>query len=351
MWKREKIQEMPRCLKAALAENSRFARKTPLAMALLVTVCPVVASLSAADILPAKIGTAAKAKSTSITPTTAILAEYGFISAESAEYGKLRVTAYRMKDSTGALAAWEALRSAESKPCTAAPYCAQVPGKTLIFDDNYVLLFEATAPMVKGQLQALLAELPSKKETALPPLLTFIPRQNIVPNSAHYLLGPASLAQFAPELATTDPGFSQGAEGHVSTYRLGGSPVRLALFYYPTPEQARSHALQFKVAQAPDVLVKRSSVLVALVLGAANEKQADDLMARVQYEAKITWNEPPPPNQVKKIYSFFLSVVIICCLLAGIFVLAGLFFGAMRLYRRRYGNLDANEAMTTLHLN
>ncbi len=347
MWKREKIQEMPRSIEAGWAAAA--------ATLLLAT------SLFAADLLPAKWGTAARTDTTPVAPSDpAVLSEYGFVSAESANYGKLRVTAYRMKDSTGALAAWESLRAPGSKPCAAAPYCAQALGKTLIFDDNYVLLFEPAAP-VKGpaapitgpQLKSLFAQLPGKKETALPPLLTFIPRQNLVPNSAHYLLGPASLAQFAPELASTDPGFSQGAEGHVTTYKLDGNTVRLALFYYPTPEQARLHVLQFKIAQGagPGALVKRSAVLVALVLGAANEKQADDLLARVQYEAKITWNETPPPNQGKKIYSFLVSIVILCCLLAGVFVLSGLFYGGMRLYRRRYGNLEADEAMTTLHLN
>ena len=303
--------------------------------------------------MPPTWGTAVKANAVSVTPANAaVFAEYGFVSAESASYGKLRVTAYRMKDSTGALAAWESLRVPESKPCAAAPYCAQTPGQTLIFDDNYVVQFEPAGPLAQPQIAALFSQLPGKKETALPPLLTFIPHQNLVPNSAHYLLGPASLAQFAPELGKADPGFSDGAEGHISTYRIDGSPVRLALFYYPTPEQARLHALQFKLDQGAGTapIVKRSAVLVALVVGAQGEKQADDLLARVQYEAKITWNETPPRNPVKNIYSFFLSVVIICCLLAGVFILSGLFYAGMRIYRRRYGTLEADEALTTLHL-
>jgi hypothetical protein len=342
MRKREEIQEMPRSV----------ILRTSYVIGVLLF---LVTTLFAADTLPPNLGSEAKTNSTPATLSdAAILSEYGFVSAESASYGKMRVTAYRMKDSTGALAAWEFLRTPDSKPCDTAPYCARTAGKTLIFDDNYVLLFEpAGTPLSKPQVAALLAQLPGKKETALPPLLTFIPRQNLVPNSAHYLLGPASVARFAPELSSTDAGFSQGAEGHISAYRLDGGNVRLALFYYPTPEQARLHALQFKLAQGtdPGALVKRSTFLVALVLSASSEKQADDLLARVQYEAKITWNQTPPPNPVKNIYSFFLSIVIICCLLAGVFVLSGVFYAGMRIYRRRYGNLEADEAMTTLHLN
>ncbi len=57
---------------------------------------------------------------------------------------------------------------------------------------------------------------------------------------------------------------------------------------------ARLHAVDFK--RLPDVHVKRSGVLVAVVFGAATDMQADTLLSRVQYEAKITWNEIPPPS-------------------------------------------------------
>jgi hypothetical protein len=305
-----------------------------------------------ADTLPAKWGTAAKANSSAVTaPSPEIWTEYGFVSAEAATYGKVRVTAYRMKDATGALAAWESLRPSEAKPCAVAPYCAEVPKQTLIFDDNYILLLEGTAPQ-KPHLDALLSQLPGRKETSLPALLTFIPRQNLVPNSARYLLGPASLKQFTPELSGVDAGFAQGAEGHLTAYKIDGGTVRLALFNYPTPEQARLHTINFKVAQGagPGALVKRSAVLVALVLGAASEKQADDLLARVQYEAKITWNEPKGISPVKKLYTLFMSIILISCILSALAATAGLFYAAMRIYRRRYGTLEDEEAMTTLHL-
>ncbi|MBV9403752.1 MAG: hypothetical protein JO211_00300, partial [Acidobacteriaceae bacterium] len=180
--------------------------------------------------------------------------------------------------------------------------------------------------------------------------LTFIPQQGLVPDSARYILGPASFQGFASELASTDPGFAQGAEAQIAEYKLPGAraPIRLALFYYPTPEMARLHTAKFKVL--PDVYVKRSGVLVAVVYHHATEAQAAALLQRVEYEAKITWNETPPPSPIKPLYQLLTNILYLSVLLSGICLLAGLIYAGMRIYRRRYGTLEADEAMTTLRL-
>jgi len=277
--------------------------------------------------------------------------EFGLAASESAAYSgaglKTTVTAYRLKDTTGALAAWEYLRPADGRGCKLAPSCSEDAGQLVVFDANYALVFTGKLP-TKKQIDDLFQQLPAKHESSLPAILTFVPRHDLVPNSARYILGPASLKQFAPELASAEPGFEQGAEGYLASYKLDGSPVRLVLFYYPTPEMARLHSMQFKLV--PNSVVKRSSVLIAVVLGAATEKQADDLLARVQYEAKITWNDAPPANQVKILYSLFVNIIIVSCILIALCTLAGLFYAAMRIYRRRYGGLESEEAMTTLRL-
>jgi hypothetical protein len=41
----------------------------------------------------------------------------------------------------------------------------------------------------------------------------------------------------------------------------------------------------------------------------------------------------------------YLSII-----LTGLCTLAGLIYAGMRIYRRRYGQLEQEEAMTTLHL-
>ena len=58
---------------------------------------------------------------------------------------------------------------------------------------------------------------------------------------------------------------------------------------------ARLHSISFK--QLPNVLAKRSAVLVAVIYGGATQMQTDTLLSRIQYEAKITWNDTPPHPQ------------------------------------------------------
>jgi hypothetical protein len=157
-----------------------------------------------------------------------------------------------------------------------------------------------------------------------------------------------SLKTFLPELGDVDAGFSDGVEGHLTAHQVDGAVVRLMLFYYPTPEQARLHAIQFKLV--PNMTVKRSGVLVAAVTGSPSEKVAEQVLSWVEYEARITWNDAPEVNPAKQVFSFLISMLLLLLLLVGVCTAGGVFYGFMRLYRRRYGTLEADESMVTLHL-
>jgi hypothetical protein len=280
---------------------------------------------------------------------SALWREYGLVHTQVSRGAKLTITTYEMKDLTGALAVWEWLRSPQGRTCDLAAFCTQDGKRTTIASDNYVIAFDGSVP-AKSQVEATIVALPNKHDTSLPAILTFLPRQGLVPDSARYVLGPVSLRAFAPELAGAKPGFDQGAEAQVAEYHVGPSPspVRLAIFYYPTPEMARLHVVGFKLL--PGTHVKRSGVLIAAVFGSATAEQADTLLSRVEYEAKITWNETPPPSPIKPLYQLLLNIMYLSIILSGICLLAGLIYAGMRIYRRRYGQLEAEEAMTTLHL-
>jgi hypothetical protein len=275
--------------------------------------------------------------------------EYGLVQTETGAHGKLHYTAYRMKDLTDALAVWEWQRSSEGKPCDQAPYCTQDGKRTVIFDNNWVVAFDSPSPQ-KADVDAVLQALPNKTDSTLPAILTFLPRDGLVADSARYILGKESLARFAPELSSVDPGFAQGVEGQVAEYTVSGTnqPARLAVFYYASPEMARLRTIDFK--RLTGTHVKRSGVLVAVVFGNATEEVADTLLSRVQYEAKITWNDSPPLPPLKPLYVLLLNIIYASIVLSGICLLGGLIYAGMRIYRRRYGQLEADEAMTTLHL-
>ncbi|HSU31112.1 MAG TPA: DUF6599 family protein [Bryobacteraceae bacterium] len=275
--------------------------------------------------------------------------EYGLAHTDTIHRGRLTVTAYRMKDSTGALAAWEWLRSPQSRPCSLASFCTKDKDRTVLFDGNYVLVFTGGNPR-KTDLDAVINGLPDRHDTQLPPVLTFLPRNELVPGSARYLLGSASVDAFAPELRGVNLGFNVGTEGQVASYKTGaGQPVRLVVLDYPTPDMARQY--EKAVSKVLGGSVKRSGVLVAAVLPPASNDQATALLSRVQYEARIVWNdEPSSTNPIKPMYELLLSIIYLSCLLSALALAAGLVYAGMRVYRRRYGTLEGEEAMTTLHL-
>jgi hypothetical protein len=279
----------------------------------------------------------------------ALWREYGLVRTETAKRAKFTVTAYQMKDPTGALAAWEWQRSERGHPCDWLAFCTADGNRIVINDQNYIVVFEGARPN-KEQVETELKALPNKRSTSLPPILTFLPREGLTPNSARYVLGPESLAAFAPELVAARPGLEEAAEAQVARYRVGksGAPIRMALFYYPTPGMARQHAVDFK--RLPGVHVKRSGPLVAIIFSPATDRQADTLLSRVEYAAKVTLNETPPPSPIKPLYQLLMNIIYLSLILSGICLLAGLMYAGMRIYRRRYGTLEGDEAMTTLHL-
>jgi hypothetical protein len=308
-----------------------------------------------AEVLPARLGSLRQTAQTGPVAMqladSAAFKEFGFVSSESADYRgtktKGTLNAYRMKDATGALAAWDWLRPAEARRCQLDEHCAVWGNTVLINDANYVLEFRGLSP-TKADLQSLVTTLPDRHPSDLPPVVNFVPLKDLVPNSARYILGPVSLRSVAPELAAANVGFDEGAEAHYTAYRVPGGTVKLVLFDYASPEMARIHTVDFKLV--PGAQVKRSGVLVAVILPGASERQGEAVLDQVKYQAKILWNEPPPPNPLPTLYALLVNIIVVSLLLIALALTGGIIYGMMRLYRRRFGTLEEDEAMTTLHL-
>jgi hypothetical protein len=282
----------------------------------------------------------------------AIWQEFGLADTQTIHIGTHTAAAFRMKDPTGALAAWQWQRTPDDRTCSVSTFCAQNAKRTLINEQNYLFAIDGPPP-TRAQLDAALESLPNKRDTSLPAILTFVPRNGLVPNSSRYILGPESLRAFAPELSGTKPGFNESAEAQTAEYEVKDASgnktrARLAVFYYATPEMARLHAQELKLL--PNIHIKRSGVLIAIVLAGATDAEADTLLSRIEYEARITLNEEPPPSPIKPLYQLLLNIIIMSGALSLLALVGGLVYGGMRLYRRRYGNLESEEAMTTLHL-
>ncbi|HXE12341.1 MAG TPA: DUF6599 family protein [Bryobacteraceae bacterium] len=316
---------------------------------LLVSLAP---ALHAAEFMPRTIGPFHRVGAVKEAPKPSdSFDEFGLLLAQSAEFrgrgSKGQLTIYKLKDASGALAAWTWTRPSNSKHCALSERCAEAGNRRLVLDANYLLDFQGFVPS-QADVQALVAGLPDRHPSALPPVINFVPLQDLVPNSSRYILGPKSLRAVAPELASANPGFDQSGEAYYTAYWINGAVVKLVLFYYPSPGIARQHTVAFR--SVPGAQVKRSTVLVAIVLPGASPKDAEALLDHVRYGAKISWNEQPPPNAVAQLYRLLVNIIIICVILIALAALSGVFYGLMRVYRRRYGSLEEDEAMTTLHL-
>lgn len=286
---------------------------------------------------------------TAFAADEALWREYGLIQTATTKQRNLTITSYEMKDVTGALAAWESLRSPKGRACSLASFCTREGNRTIVFEYNYVVEFAGGIP-TGTQVNTFFNTLPNKRDSSMPAIVTFLPRNGLVANSARYILGPASLDAFAPELASSQPGFDEGAEAQVAEYRVGESaePVHLALFYYPSPEMARLHETAFQ--KIPNTHAKRSGVLLGVVFGPATDAQAAALLGQVQYKAQIIPNPQVPLSPIKPLFQLLMNIMWLSIVLCAICLTAGMMYAGMRIYRRRYGTLAAEEAMTTLHL-
>ena len=163
-----------------------------------------------------------------------------------------------------------------------------------------------------------------------------------------YILGPDSLGRIAPQVAGAKPGFEEGAEAHHGVPRRRRTRQAGAVLL-PQPGNGADPCgcLQSRSWSAGEAIGGTGSV----VLPGATERQADAILGQVEYEAKITWNEAAASLiRCRCLYQLLVNIIALCMLLLALCLTAGVIYGMMRLYRRRFGTLEEDEAMTTLHL-
>ncbi len=339
---REEVQEMPRLVIAAAA---------------LAAACGLAVS---AAILPETVGSAklVGAAKAVVYPDQALAGEWGLDAAETAEFAaaaapgppatpalKFRLTAWRMKDPTAALAFFLASRDSAAKPSNAAKLSVNEPdGSWFFVRGNYAMRFHGWIP-VKADLDGLFAVLPKLDQSALPTLPAYFPAENRTPNSERYILGPASLDRFESRITPGMAAFSMGAEGALAKYEGG---VVLTIFNYPTPQIARERVEEMR--KAPGSTVKRAGPLAVAVLGAADANAAERLLAKVNYQATLTWNEAGPDVDVRRGASFLLGAFTLAGILMLMCVGAGVAFGVIRVARRRSGKGEDEGPMIRLDL-
>lgn len=276
---------------------------------------------------------------------SALWAEFGGETAEQADYrgpaGRFQATAWRLKDSTGALAWYQAMRPANAVPLRGIALASTTPGSYWIANQNYVLRFEGWRP-TPAEFKALWPLLPQLRSGGgLPVLAGYLPEKGRIRNSERYLLGVSSLAKFAPQIPGTLPGFELGVEAQAGRFQSPAGTLDLIVFSYPTPQMAREKLAEFE--KQPDWVVRRSGAYLAVIPSAAGRTAAESLASSITYGQNLMWNEavnvPTVQDAAKMILVIFelTGVLLLFCLGGGILFAAFWLYMRRRL-QRRYGN-------------
>ncbi|MGA2724093.1 MAG: DUF6599 family protein [Bryobacteraceae bacterium] len=276
--------------------------------------------------------------------------EYGLQESEAATYqngsAKFTATAWRLQDSTGALAAYDWQRPAQSQPSTLAVLAAETADSLVLVHGNYLLSFTGYKPTTP-ELDPIVESLRNVDTTALPTLLGYLPSRDRVPGSERYITGPVSLRKFNPGIPPSAAAFHLGAEAQLGVFHGPKGDMALAIFDYPTPQIAMQQVVS--LGKIPGADVKRSGSLVAVILSPPDPDAAERLLAQVRYRAAVTLDEHVPTLR-DNIGNLVINAFILTGLLLAFCLVSGLAVGGFRAFLRHFRKGEEPEAMITLHL-
>ena len=267
----------------------------------------------------------------------AIFAEFGFEEGERARYvtpdqRSVEISASRFEDPTGAFAAFQWLQPAEGKDGGYGQRALQSGDRTLIQFGNYVVEMRGAEP-VDEHVEVMLAFLPRVQMSADPPVLEFVPREQLVPNSQRHILGPATLDKLAPEIPPSVAAFRLGAEAQYVHYNSPAGRLRMLLFSYPTPQIARGQLEEFE--KLPGVVSKRAGPLVAAIVAPPSADEAERLLAKVRYRAEITIHHRNLTRS-ETLWTLLIDIIIFSLILAGLMIVGGVLVASTRILATRY---------------
>jgi len=285
----------------------------------------------------------------------AILNEYGFTDVSSGDYRredgrKLTLRAARFADASGAYGAFTFYKQPEMLNEKIGDQGSSLNNRILFYRGNVLVqaLFDKLSVMSAAELRELAADIPLPQGGArnLPPLPTYLPKQDYVKNTAKYIMGPMTLDKIGSPLSSQLIDFAAGAEVVEGTYRGSSGEATLLLISYPTPQIAAEHLKRIEAAHQstgpqaagqPAVVEmgafarKRSGPIVAVAAGPISESEASTLLASVHYDADVTWNENTFFDKKNNVANLLWNVVVLCGVLMGITIAAGFAFGGVRM--------------------
>jgi hypothetical protein len=314
----------------------------------------------------------------------AVLKEYGFSSFESATYirddgRKLTLKAACFGDASGAYGAYTYYKTPAMLIEKIGDGAASMNERVLFYRGNVLVdaVFQKLSAMSAAELRELAAGLPLPPGNTrnLPGLPAYLPPQSYVKNTAKYVVGPAALRDLDAPIPAELVDFNAGAEVVVGNYNSSGGEATLMLIAYPTPQIAADHLRRIDAARAqgsqpgnsasagnanPPILQtpifdKRTGPIVVVAAGPLSQAEAKSLLASVNYDANITWNENTYFTKRDNLANLLVNVIILCFIIIGFALVAGVAFGgirilARRLFPERVFDRAENREFISLHL-
>jgi Family of unknown function (DUF6599) len=307
-----------------------------------------------------------------------LLKEYGFVDFASAKYKRsdgrnLAIKAIRFADASGAYGAFTYYRLPEMPQEEIGDQGASLNNRVLFYHGNVLVdaVFDKTSAMSAAELRALsgLLPMPGGGDLNLATFLSYLPRGVEQNARIKYVYGPVGLQKINSPIPAQLVDFGVGAEVATTTYNGASGDSTLMVISYPTPQIATSHlnAIEAAVKQnikspgsvpalaSGQIFSKRTGPLLVLVAGDPSRDHARSLLASVNYEASVTWNEKNPFSDHGNIGTIVVNALLLSGVIALLALIAGLAFGGARVLARKFfpntsfGRPDETEFIA-LHL-
>ena len=255
------------------------------------------------------------------------------------------VTLYKLRDPSSAYGAYTFLHGDNLADANLGSYAGTSRDRALIVVGEMLLDVTVAAKQVRppdADLKQLTDALDKKADhTPYPFIGEHLPEKGRVKGSERYVIGPLSLAHFAP-LGTDDwMGYDYSAETILARYQSGGANETLIITSYPTQQIAakkfagilRRFTFDPPGAVQPGQTVlfgKRVSSYIAVVAGAPSREAANKILDQVGYESDVTWNEPKQTLTEPGINTMIVEAFVGTGVIMLFAIAAGIGFGGLR---------------------
>jgi hypothetical protein len=284
----------------------------------------------------------------------AVLKEYGFTDFESATYTrddgrKLTLKAARFQDASGAYGAFTYYKLPQMLVEKIGDQAASLNERVLFYRGNVLVdaVFDKLNVMSAAELRELAGRLPSLggNSAKLPGLPAYLPKTGYVKNTAKYVVGPVTLRKLETPIPAELVDFSAGAEVVLGTYQTSAGDATLILINYPTNQIAADHLQKLETApqggNSPGIAAgnpffdKRTGPIVVIAAGSLSQHEAKSLLAAVNYDADVTWNENTYLTKKDNLANLLVNIIILCGILILFAAVAGVALGGIRIFIRR----------------